>query len=78
MPRKPTIQITSLDPPINGGTIYHGMAESADGQRYMWHASPGHRTRSCFREDPSGFWMRDKAPPALVSAVRAALRAAAH
>jgi len=74
-----TIKITSFEPPINGGEIYSGGAENADGERWKWLHSPGRGSCSCFREEPvSGVWYREKAPAALVCAVLDAFRAAAH
>jgi hypothetical protein len=81
MMQKSSIWITSINPPINGGTMWHGTAESTDGQRYTWAASPEHwkaEWAHCFREDPSGFWLQEKAPAAPFCAVQTAILAVAH
>ena len=80
--QKSSIWITSIDPPINGGTLWCGFAESTNGDRYKWMASPEHDGACCFREDENGFLLQEKASEALVTAVQAAIRgailAAAH
>jgi hypothetical protein len=75
--RQAPIKVTSINPPPYDGTMWFGTAESADGDRYRWAASPVRGTASCFREHESGFWRNEKAPVALVSAVQAAIGAAA-
>jgi hypothetical protein len=72
------MKITSLHPPINGGTVYLGTAERTDGHRYRWHASLEHGGCGCFREWPDGSWRHEKAPPTLSLAVQIALRSTAH
>jgi hypothetical protein len=71
MMQKSSSWITSIEPPINGGTL-----------RYKWMASPEHDGACCFREDDNGFLLQEKASEALVIAVQAAIRgailAAAH
>jgi hypothetical protein len=71
------IKVTSINPPPYDGITWFGTAESADGDRYRWAASPERGTASCFREDERGWWLNEKAPAALVSAVQAAIRAEA-
>jgi hypothetical protein len=75
MMQKSSIWITSIDPPINGGTLWVGTAESTDGARYKFGTSE-YGGAYCFREDESGIWWQEKASAALVSAAQAAMRAA--
>jgi hypothetical protein len=76
------ITVTSIEPPINGGDVWSGTAESTGGDHYTWTASleywkPGH---GCFRQSRQQpeFWQQVPASRALYRAVRAAIRAAAH
>jgi hypothetical protein len=71
----PEMKITSFTPPIHGGTVYAGIAETEGGHRYKWFASPPGRNFSyCFSEDHRGRRLREKAPRALVRAVKAFLQ----
>jgi hypothetical protein len=74
--QKSSIWITSIHAPINGGTVWIGLAENTDGDRFNWGASPDSSGAYCFREHESGIWVREKASEALVNAVHIAIRAA--
>ena len=77
------MQITSLEPPTNGGTLYVGEAVSKRGRRYMFHATFSGEAGGVFREHPTDvlpdgrtYWHQIKAPAALAATVRRAVRKA--
>jgi hypothetical protein len=79
------MRIIELNPPINGGTLCWGFAESDRGRRYEFTATlDGDATRNAFREEPSALpdgrrlWLSIRTPLALRDAVRRAVRGTAH
>jgi hypothetical protein len=78
------MRITEIHEPINGGTLYSGLAVSTRGRRYEWMASRNQTISRAFREDPKEAlpdgrtcWFHITAPRALSVAVRKAVRQAA-
>jgi hypothetical protein len=67
------MQIDRIDPPINGGSLYTGFAQSTRGRRYLFMASAD-GDGCAFRECQDGFWMQVTSPAGLKSAVRARVR----
>jgi hypothetical protein len=65
------MQISQLQPPTNGGTLYTGKAVSKRGRQYIFYATFRGEACGVFRDDPPyGRWLPIKAPPALREAVR--------
>ena len=76
------MQITKIEPPKKGGTLYWGLAVSTRGLRYEWYQSRGYACHA-YREDPSSAlpdgrtcWWAIKAPTAPATAVRRAVQKA--
>ena len=74
------MQITELHPPINGGTLFSGIAVSTRGRRWSFCATIDGEACGVQRADPLydvpgyTFWLSVRVPPAaLRSAVRKAV-----
>jgi hypothetical protein len=79
------MHITSIEAPINGGTLMALNAVSTRGRRYMCSATSNGQACGVFRESPRDtlpggrtFWKQVTAPTALKSAVRQAIRQSRH
>lgn len=56
LPRKRSVaRVLQIDPPVNGGALYSGIAVSGRGRRYSFCASKRDRYFKVMREDPVSF-----------------------
>ena len=79
------MQIVMLLAPTVEDALYTGIAISKHGRRYLFNATPEGASRSVLRQDPRCalpggrcIWWHIKAPPALRTAVRSAVRKSRH
>jgi hypothetical protein len=79
------MQIVMLLAPNIEDSLYTGIAVSNNGRRYLFNATPDGASRSVLRQDPrcappgsQCIWWQVKAPPALRTVVRSAVRRSHH
>ena len=77
--------VLQLDPPVNGGTLYSGIAVSGRGRRYSFFASKDDKAPKVrvMREEPDSYsekygicWLCAPTPPSVGRAIRKAVLAA--
>jgi hypothetical protein len=68
------MQIDRIDPPINGGSLYTGFAQSTRRRRYLFMSSADGNCCAFRQCDDGRFWAQIKPPAELRSAIRTCMR----